>query len=110
MDDNMNNNQNQPQYQYQPQPRVVYDDPNTRPMTLKDWLLTLLVQIIPCINIIMLFVWAFGNGNVNRKRYCQASLIFMAIMMVVSIIITILSYAAIFGLIEQLSEISNTGL
>ena len=39
-------------------------------MTTGEWVVTLLLLGIPCVNIIMLFVWAFGNGNENRKNYC----------------------------------------
>ncbi len=53
---------------------------DTSPMTVKDWLITILVLAIPLINIIMYFVWAFSDsGNVNRKTYCQATLLFIAI-------------------------------
>jgi len=46
-------------------------------------MITLLVLAIPIVNIIMYLVWAFGNsGNVNRKTYCQASLIWFLIVVV----------------------------
>ena len=32
-------------------------------MGIGQWLLTLLVMSIPCVNIIMLFVWGFGSEN-----------------------------------------------
>lgn len=53
--------------------------PEEAPMTMTEWLVTLIVAAIPCINIIMLFVWAFGStGNVNRRNFCRAQLIIMA--------------------------------
>jgi hypothetical protein len=53
---------------------------DTTPMTVKNWLITILVLAIPFVNIIMYFVWAFSDsGNVNRKSYCQATLLFIAI-------------------------------
>ena len=85
------------------QPTVVYQtDPNEKPMTLGDWLVTLLIQMIPCIGIIMLFVWAFGGGNVNRKRYAQAALIFAAIVVVIYVFILIIAGAAISSLFQNL--------
>ena len=49
-------------------------------MSTKDWLIVFLVSILPCVNIIMLFVWAFsGSGNHNRRNYARAYLIFIAI-------------------------------
>ena len=56
-----------------------------------EWLITLIVLAIPCVNIIMYFVWAFGNGNENRKNFCRAGLIMMA----VGIVLTILLYSII---------------
>ena len=57
------------------------------PMTLGEWLITILVLSIPCLNLIMAFVWGFGNGgNINRRNFCRAALIFMAISAVLGII------------------------
>lgn len=33
----------------------------TPDMSVKDWMITLLIMFIPLVNIIMLFVWAFGG-------------------------------------------------
>ena len=54
--------------------------PDTRPMRVADWMLTILVLAIPVVNLVMYLVWAFGSsGNVNRKTFCQASLLWFAI-------------------------------
>ena len=46
------------------------------PMSLGDWIITFIVFAIPCVNIVMLFVWGFGHsGNTSRKNYCLAALI-----------------------------------
>ena len=59
-----------------------------RPLSMGEWLVTLLIlTFVPCVNIVMMFVWGFGNGNVNRKRFCQAYLIICAIMVVLMIIL-----------------------
>ncbi len=65
-----------------------------RPLSMGEWLVTLLIlTFVPCVNIVMMFVWGFGNGNVNRKRFCQAYLIIWAIMVVLMIIL----YGTIFS-------------
>ena len=65
-----------------------------RPLTMGEWLVTLLIlTFVPCVNIIMMFVWGFGNGNVNRKHFCQAYLVIWAIMTVLMIIL----YATVFS-------------
>ncbi len=81
----MPSSQNQGNY-YQNQ-----HDPNKDVMGMGEWLITLIVLAIPCVNIIMYFVWAFGNGNENRKNFCRAGLIMMA----VGIVLTILLYSII---------------
>jgi uncharacterized protein YacL len=71
------------------------NDITTRPMTLGDWVVTLLLLSIPGVNIILMFVWGFSSDtNINKKNYCRAALIFMAIGAVIGIIITVLLAAA----------------
>lgn len=73
-------------------------DPNKSVMTLGEWILTLIVMMIPCVNLIMMLIWAFGNGNENRKNYCRANLIVTA----VSTVLIVILYATIFaGLIAS---------
>ena len=60
---------------------------NYRPMTMGDWLVTLIIQMIPLVGLIMLFVWAFGDGtHPSKKTWAQASLIMMLIGIVLAII------------------------
>lgn len=75
------------------------------PMKMSDWLITLLITAIPCVNIVMLFVWAFGQGgSTSKKNYCRAVLIFMAIGGVISFIL----YSTILGAaFNTLSDLSN---
>lgn len=51
--------------------------PQTEPiMSVKDWVITMLILMIPMVNIIMLFVWAFGDGTVKTKsNYAKAMLL-----------------------------------
>jgi hypothetical protein len=65
------------------------------PLTLGEWVVTILILAIPCVNIVMLFVWGFGQGNTSRKNYCRAALIFVAIGMVFSFIFGAAMLAAI---------------
>jgi Na+/phosphate symporter len=60
---------------------------NYKPMTIGDWLITFIIQAIPLVGFIMLFVWAFGDGtHPSKKTWAQASLIFALIMLVLVII------------------------
>nr|WP_231506261.1 hypothetical protein [Paenibacillus sp. UNC451MF] len=60
-------------------------------ISVKDWMLTILIMIIPLVNIIMLFVWAFGGGtNPSKANYAKASLLWAAIGIVIYILIAFL--------------------
>jgi hypothetical protein len=70
---------------------------DSQPMSVKDWVITLIILALPLINIVMLLVWAFGSsGNVNRKNYCLASLLMLAIIVGLSLCFAIL--AALVGM------------
>lgn len=48
---------------------------------VSDWLITLVIMMIPLINFVMLFVWAFGgNGEkVSRANWAKATLLLMLV-------------------------------
>lgn len=70
-----NNNYNS-QNNYQMPPKQM----DLSPLSTGEWLLTLIVGIIPCAGLILYIIWAFGNsGNLNRRNYCRASLILQVI-------------------------------
>lgn len=54
-----------------------------KPMSVGNWMLTIFILAIPIVNIIMYFYWALSNsGNVNRKNFCIASLLWALIVIV----------------------------
>ncbi len=66
------------------------------PMSLGDWLITLVILMIPCVNIIMLFVWAFSSSTpITKRNFCRAELIVMAVVLVLYLIIVLIFGAAI---------------
>lgn len=71
-------------------------------ITVADWMITLLIKAIPLVNIIMLFVWAFGSGNnPNKANWAKAVLIWLAIGSVLAVIIVVIFGAALMGLLES---------
>jgi hypothetical protein len=49
-------------------------------VTTREWVLTYLIMIVPLVNIVMLFVWAFGaSENPNKANWAKARLIWIAI-------------------------------
>lgn len=75
-----------------------YGGMDTSPMSMGDWVLTILALMIPCAGIILYFVWAFGkNGNINRRNYCRAALIIEAVVLVLTILVMFVFGAALFS-------------
>jgi hypothetical protein len=73
---------------------------DTRPMTVGEWMLTLLVLAIPLVNFVMYLVWAFsGTGNVNRRNFCRASIYWVLI--IVGLWLAIAVLAAVVGVVTS---------
>lgn len=89
-------NYNQNQYQMPPMYQPPVED--TTPLSVGQWMLTTLVLALPCVGLIMAFVWGFGDGNVNRKNYCRSWLIWYAIAVVIGIIFYAILLAGLFSL------------
>ncbi len=54
---------------------------NTSVMTIQEWVLTLIVSLIPIIGFIMLFIWGFSNNsNANKANFAKSALIVWAIL------------------------------
>ncbi|MFZ7120287.1 MAG: hypothetical protein ACOWWH_04990 [Eubacteriaceae bacterium] len=66
-------------------------------LSVKDWLITFLILIIPIVNIVMMFVWAFNDPNKTKSNYFKAALIMSAI----SIVLWLLFAGSIFALITS---------
>jgi len=48
--------------------QVQIGQQNAEPMSMKDWIITLLISYIPLVGFIMLIVWAFDSTtNVNKR-------------------------------------------
>ena len=59
-----------------PERYSAYDSP----VSIGDWIETLIVLMIPLINIIMLLVWAFSSGtNPSKANFCKAQLLLILI-------------------------------
>lgn len=66
-----------------PQTQSVYS-----PVSIGEWIVTFILMYIPIVGIIMLFVWAFGDGtHPSKKTFAQAALIMALIMIVLWIVL-----------------------
>jgi len=52
-------------------------------MTIQEWVLTLIISLIPIIGFIMLFVWGFSStSNANKANFAKSALIVWAVFIV----------------------------
>jgi hypothetical protein len=73
-----------------------------RPLSLADWMITLLITFIPLVNVIMLFVWAFGNDtHPSKANWAKANLIWMLIGIILFIIFISIFGLALFSLMKN---------
>lgn len=56
------------------------------PPSVKEWVLTLIILMIPLVNLVMLFVWGFGGGARWRANFCKANLLIMAVFFVLYLV------------------------
>lgn len=65
-------------------------------VSVKEWLLTNLIMMIPLVNLIMMLVWAFSsNTNPNKANYFKAALILFAIVMVIYLVLAVVIFGSI---------------
>jgi hypothetical protein len=65
-----------------------------QPISLGEWMVTILLCAIPIVNIVMLFIWGFSSDTQPSKaNWAKASLIWLGIF----IVFYILVFMIIFG-------------
>lgn len=65
-------------------------------VSVKEWLITNLILMIPMVNIVMMLVWAFGsNTNPNKANYFKAALILFAIVMVIYLVLAVVFFGSV---------------
>lgn len=97
----------QQQYQQQPYQQQPAYQASTgdleEPVSFGEWMITLLIMMIPCVNIIMMFVWAFGNSKKSKSNYFKASLVWALIGIVIMILFMVIGGATFAGIMNQVS-------
>ena len=76
----------------------------TPQMTVGAWILTFVILMIPLVNVIMVFIWAFDSAS-QRRNFARAYLIIAVILIVIWIVIVIAAIAlgAFSGIFDFLS-------
>ena len=59
----------------------------TGAVSLGEWIITYLLMLIPIVNLVLLVIWGFGgNANESKANWAKATLIFIAVSFVLSLI------------------------
>ena len=90
-----NQNGEQGQYQQQ-QPYQSGNSELEEPVSFADWMVTTLILCIPCLNIIMMFVWAFGSGTKKSKSNYFKAMLVWGLISIVLMIVFVATYGAVF--------------
>jgi hypothetical protein len=99
--------QNVPPYSYPSSPTQIEAPPSPNspyaPVSVGAFIGVMLLMAVPLVNLIMLFVWAFGSSTkISLKNYARASLILMLIGIVLAIIFSLVLGSAITGIISAM--------
>ena len=79
---------------------------NEKIVSTSEWIITNLIMLIPIVNIIMLFVWSFGNNtNLNKANWAKASLIVWTLGFIFYFIIIMISITFILSFFNNFSTI-----
>ena len=67
----------------------------SRPMSVADWVGSILLLLIPIANIVLLFVWAFGgNAPLSKRNWARAHLLILAVVFGLYIVIIVAALMA----------------
>lgn len=80
-------------------PPAYTPQPGVEPLSVGQYIVTLLLMMIPIVGIILLFKWGFsGAVNPNKKNMARAYLIFFAVWFVIILV----GGGAIMGVLESI--------
>jgi len=79
------------------QVEISKSSPLTEVVSVGEWMLTLLISAIPVVNLVMLFVWAFGaNTKPSKANWAKAWLIWIGIIIAVYIVFAVFILGSLF--------------
>ena len=81
------------------QSNPVNDLPQYTPISVGEWVITIIIIAIPIVGFIMLFIWGFGsNTQPSKANWAKAALIMIGI----SIVLSFLFFGSLLGIMGTL--------
>lgn len=71
-----------------------------KPLTVGDWLITMIILSIPLVGFIFLLYWALSSSsNINRKNFCIAYIVIVLIL--VALVLALMFMGVLAGLMGE---------
>ncbi len=78
------------------------------PLSVTDWMIALFIRAIPLVGLVMLLIWGLGsNENTNKANWAKASLIWLAVRVVLAAIFWFVFVSAILSNSEAFEELKE---
>lgn len=92
---------------FAPTPPPQFQTDSAPVMSFGEWLVTLLIMVVPLLNVIMIIIWAAdSNTNPNKANWARATLVIIGI----QIILAMFFLGAIIGSMSELmKQFGNAG-
>lgn len=82
-------------------PTQTLNDIN-KPLTVGDWLITMIILSIPLVGFIFLLYWALSSSsNVNRKNFCIAYIVIVLIF--IGLFVALMFMGVMAGLMSEVA-------
>ncbi len=62
-------------------------------ISVGSWMWMMFVTAVPCIGLLMIFIWAFTGENESRKNYVRALLAWVGVFIVLFLVVALLGQA-----------------
>ena len=87
---------------YQGGSQAFYSSDLEQPLSVGDWVVTIILSLIPTVGLIMLLIWAFGSGTPRSKaNWAKAQLIIMLVLFVLCFIASAILGMTIASVLSQ---------
>jgi len=74
-------------------------------ITTSEWILTKLIVLIPIVNIVMLFIWAYNKKtDLNKSNWAKAELVVLAVKFILYLIIIFITIILFLNFFNEFLE------
>lgn len=81
-------------------------EPSYEPLSIADWLVTLLLSFVPILNVFMYLFWAFGTSvHPSKKNWAKANLIIWTVLIIISIFFFSLIFGGLIALLNEFNQV-----